>query len=138
GAIGQDMGSWCSPCPGPRAVHADPAHERASNKYFDGKPRQGEVRVAMQCPRCGGNTPGTLNGCAHCGAPVDQRPDPRTAQPGGAGSAPSLDVTMLDPQQPPVPQPPATPEAGLPPLDTPPPAPWAANMTMVDPLGKLS
>lgn len=92
----------------------------------------------MQCPRCGGNTPGTLNGCAHCGAPVDQRPDPRTAQPGGAGSAPSLDVTMLDPQQPPVPQPPATPEAGLPPLDTPPPAPWAANMTMVDPLGKLS
>lgn len=90
----------------------------------------------MQCPRCGENTPGTLSGCARCGAPVDQRPDPQAAQPGGAGVTPSLDVTMLDPQQPPAPRPPATPEAGLPPLDPPPPAPWA-NMTMVDPLGRL-
>ncbi|WP_119726975.1 hypothetical protein [Thermomonospora amylolytica] len=91
----------------------------------------------MQCPRCGENTPGTLSGCARCGAPVDRRTDPQAAQPGGTGSAaPSLDVTMLDPQQP-APQAPATPEAGLPPLDAPPPAPWAANMTMVDPLGGL-
>ncbi|SEG85991.1 hypothetical protein SAMN04489712_118125 [Thermomonospora echinospora] len=82
----------------------------------------------MQCPRCGENTPGTLSGCARCGAPVDQRPDqqvPQGPQAGGAGQA--LDATMLDPLHAPLPAPPAIAPA--------PPAPWATEMTRVEPLG---
>lgn len=34
----------------------------------------------MQCPTCGENTPGTLNGCVRCNAPVIRRPTDTPAQ----------------------------------------------------------